>query len=172
MGKVIIGVDPHKRSATIEVIDQREQPLTVGRYGTDTRGYQAMLAAGRVFTDREWAVEGCNGIGRHVAQRLIADGEPVRDVPAKLSARTRAFATGHGRKTDAADAHHIAVTALRTPGLRTVTADDTTVVIRLLIDRRDQLGVTRTETVNRLHQLAARPDPRRRQEGPDHQPGP
>jgi hypothetical protein len=36
-------------------------------------------------------------------------------VPAKLSARTRAFATGNGRKTDPADAHHIAVTALRTP---------------------------------------------------------
>lgn len=153
MTRVVIGVDPHKRSATIEVINEREQPVAVGRYGTDTPGYQAMLAAGRTHPDRLWAVEGCNGIGRHVAQRLLADGEPVLDVPAKLSARTRAFATGNGRKTDPADAHHIAVTALRTPGLRRVATDDLTVAIRLLIDRRDLLGHTRTETVNRLHHL-------------------
>jgi transposase len=153
MTAVVIGVDPHKRSATIEVINAREQPVTAGRYGTDTDGYQAMLTAGRHHPDRVWAVEGCNGIGRHIAQRLVADGEPVLDVPAKLSARTRAFATGNGRKTDPADAHHIAVTALRTPGLRRVATDDTTVALRLLIDRRDLLARTRTETVNRLHHL-------------------
>jgi transposase len=153
MAGVVIGVDPHKRSATIEVINERERPVAVGRYGTDRDGYRAMLAAGRRHPDRVWAVEGCNGIGRHVAQRLHADGEPVLDVPAKLSARTRAFATGNGRKSDPADAHHIAATALRTPGLRRVTADDITVVIRLLIDRRDLLGQTRTDTVNRLHHL-------------------
>ncbi|MEV7624506.1 transposase [Actinoplanes sp. NPDC089786] len=116
MARLIIGVDPHKRSATIEVLDQRERPVATGRYGTDHAGYRAMLAAGRSYPDRVWAVEGCGGIGRHVAQRLVADGETVLDVPAKLSARTRAFATGNGRKTDPADAHHIAVTALRTPG--------------------------------------------------------
>src|SRR5262245_56259704 len=123
MTRVIIGVDPHKRSATIEVINGREQPVAAGRYRTDRDGYQAMLSAGRRHPDRIWAVEGCGGIGRHVAQRLLADGETVLDVPAKLSARTRAFATGNGRKTDPDDAHHIAVTALRTTGLRQVTAD-------------------------------------------------
>jgi len=86
MARVIIGVDPDKRSATIEVIDAREQTLGQGRFGTDSDGYKAMLAAGRRYKDREWAVEGCNGIGRHVAQRLVADGETVLDVPAKLSA--------------------------------------------------------------------------------------
>lgn len=47
----------------------------------------------------------------------MADGEPVIDVPAKLSARARVFSTGQGRKTDATDAHSVAVVALRTPGL-------------------------------------------------------
>jgi hypothetical protein len=98
---------------------------------------KAMLAAGRQHTDREWAVEGCNGIGRHVAQRLVADGETVVDVPAKLSARARVFTTGQGRKTDPVDARGVAVVALRTPGLRRVQADDTTVALRLLVDRRD-----------------------------------
>src|SRR5918912_1608519 len=112
-----------------------------------------MLAAGRRHKDREWAVEGCNGIGRQVAQRLLADGEAVVDVPAKLSARARVFATGQGRKTDPVDAHSVAVVALRTDGLRQVVVDDTTVALRLLVDRRDQLGRTRTETVSRLHHL-------------------
>jgi transposase len=60
-------MDPHKRSATIEAIDEREKILTRGCFGTDTAGYQQMLAAGRAYTDRVWAVEGCCGIGRHIA---------------------------------------------------------------------------------------------------------
>jgi hypothetical protein len=96
-GRVVIGMDPHKRSATIEVIDARERVLVRGRYGTDTDGYAQLLAVGRRFPDRIWAVEGCAGIGRHIAQRLVADGETVLDVPAKLSARVRVFDTGQGR---------------------------------------------------------------------------
>jgi transposase len=150
---VVIGTDPHKRSTTVEIIDEREQVLAQGRFGTDTDGYQAMLAAGRQFPDRVWAVEGCAGIGRHIAQRLVADGETVLDVPAKLSARVRVFDTGQGRKTDPVDAHSVAVTGLRRRGLRTVVADDATVALRLLVDRRDELGRARTETINRIHQL-------------------
>jgi len=116
VGRVIIGVDPHKLSATIEVLDDRENVLGGGRFGTDRDGYRQMLATARRWPDRVWAVEGCNGIGRHLAQRLVADGEQVVDVPAKLSARARVFSTGHGRKTDATDAHAIAVVAVRTPG--------------------------------------------------------
>jgi transposase len=153
MGHVVIGMDPHKRSATIEIIDGRQKVLSGGRFGTDRDGYQAMLAAGRKFRDRVWAVEGCNGIGRHIAQRLVADGEPVVDVPAKLSARARLFSTGQGRKTDPVDAHSVALAGLHSPGLRVITADDATVALRLLADRRDELGVARTQTINRLHRL-------------------
>ena len=86
---VIIGMDPHKRSATIEVINDRGRILAVGRYGTDKTGYADMLRAGRKYEDRVWAIEGCNGIGKHVARRLVHDGEAVVDVPAKLSAQVR-----------------------------------------------------------------------------------
>jgi transposase len=153
MGRVVIGMDPHKRSATIEVIDARENVLAQGRFGTDSDGYRKMLTLGRTYPQRTWAVEGCNGIGRHIAQRLVADGETVLDVPAKLSARARVFATGQGRKTDPVDAHSVAVVALRTKDLRQVVVDDETVALRLLADRRDELGRARTDTVNRLHAL-------------------
>ena len=115
---VIIGMDPHKRSATIEVIDDESgKMLSKDRFGTDKVGYRQMLLAGREYPDRVWAVEGCNGIGRHIAQRLLADGQQVIDVPPKLSARARVFATGQGRKTDATDAHSVALVATRMAGI-------------------------------------------------------
>jgi transposase len=153
VGRVVIGMDPHKSSATIEIVDRTERVLGGGRYGTDRDGYRAMLAAGRRWPDRVWAVEGCNGIGRHVAQRLVADGETVLDVPAKLSARARVFSTGQGRKTDATDAHSVAVVAVRTPNLNEVAVDGDLVALRLLSDRRDELAHARTQTVSRLHRL-------------------
>jgi transposase len=153
VGRVIIGMDPHKRSATIEVIDDRQTVLVGGRFSTDKNGYRAMLAVGRRHPERIWAVEGCYGIGRHIAQRLVADGETVVDVPPKLSARVRVFATGQGRKTDPVDAHSVAVAALRAKGLRQVSVDDETVALRLLVDRRDELGRARTDLPNRIHKL-------------------
>jgi transposase len=147
-------MDPHKRSATIEIIDERAQVLGGGRFGTDRDGYRQMLAVGREHPDRVWAVEGCNGIGRHLAQRLVADGEMVMDVPAKLSARARVFSTGQGRKTDPVDAHSVALVGLHsTSELRVIAVDDATVALRLLVDRRDELGRARTQTLNRLHRL-------------------
>ena len=150
---VIIGMDPHKRSATIEVIDERAKVLAAGRYGTDTAGYAEMLAAARRFADRVWAVGGCNGIGRHLAHRLVHDGEIVFDVPPKLSAQVRVFATGNGRKTDPVDAHSVALVALRTRGLVQVRIEEDLVVMGMLADRRDELGRARTQVISRLHRL-------------------
>ena len=48
----------------------------------------------RQWPRHRWAVEGVQGVGRPLAQRLLADGETVVDVPAKLSARVRVFDTG------------------------------------------------------------------------------
>ena len=111
--KVFIGVDPHKLSATLEVLDDRERVLATGRFDTDKAGYAAMRKRVAAWPERVWAVEGSGGTGRPLAQRLLADGEHVVDVPAKLSARVRLLDTGHNRKTDAHDAHAVAVSAPR-----------------------------------------------------------
>ena len=39
----MIGMDPHKRSVTIEVMTGDETVLVGGRYATDAQGYRAML---------------------------------------------------------------------------------------------------------------------------------
>jgi len=150
---VVIGMDPHKRSATIEVMDGDERILGGGRYATDVAGYQAMLKYGRQFEQRTWAIEGCNGIGKHIADRLLADGELVVDVPPKLSARVRVFATGQGRKTDATDAHSVALVGTRISGLRPVVNNEQLAVLRLLIDRRNSLGNDHTRMISQLHRL-------------------
>jgi hypothetical protein len=54
MDSVVIGVDPHKLSATIEVVDAREQVLDSGRFTTDRAGYAAMRCQGlRALGGRE-----------------------------------------------------------------------------------------------------------------------
>jgi transposase len=153
MARVFIGVDPHKLSATIEVVDDGESVLATGRFGTDKAGYAAMRKTVSRWPDRVWAVEGSNGAGRPLAQRLLADGQQVVDVPAKLSARARLFDTGHNRKTDAHDAHAVAVVAVRTRGLRVLAYDEELEALRMLVDRREELTRARIQTVNRLHRL-------------------
>ena len=67
-------------------------------------------AAGRVVRCGSFMAcdpAGCRGeawLKKGLAQRLLADGERVLDVPAKLAARARVSGTGRGHKTDATDA--------------------------------------------------------------------
>jgi len=153
MGAVLIGVDPAKRSNTIEVINASEKTLATGRFDNSTVGYREMRALARKWPDRVWVIEGATGVGLHLAQRLVSDGERVVDVPAKLSTRVRAMDTGHGRKNDPADAHAVAVVGLRSRGLREVSLDDETVALKLMSERRRDLVRSRTQAMNRLHQI-------------------
>jgi transposase len=155
--RVVIGMDPHKRSATIEVMTADESVIGGGRYATDEAGFAAMTdyvnTLRPAVEDRVWAVEGCHGIGHHIAMRLLAAGERVVDVPPKLSARARVFATGQGRKTDATDAHSVALVGTRMAGLRSVVNDEQLAVLRVLVDRRRSLGEDHTRMVSQLHHL-------------------
>jgi transposase len=153
MSTVVIGMDPHKRSATVEVMASDEAVLGGGRYATDAVGYRSMLAEAKRWPERIWAIEGCQGIGRHIASRLLADGERVAGVPPKLSARARVFTSGQGRKTDATDAHSVALVATRMAGLRPVVAGQQLMVLRILADRRRSLGEDHIRMVCQLHQL-------------------
>ena len=155
MEQVIIGVDPHKLSATIEVVDVHEKTAGFG---------PVHHRPGRLRRDadlrEDLAGSGLGGRGRQrcrpaLAQRLLEAGEQVVDVPAKLAARVRLFDTGHNRKTDALDAHSIAVVAVRTPDLRVLRVDGELEALRMLTDRREALTRRRVQTVDRLQALLA-----------------
>jgi transposase len=63
------------------------------------------------------------------------------------------FATGQGRKTDATDAHSVALVGTRMAGLRPLVNDEQQTVLRILVDRRRSLGEDHTRMVSQLHQL-------------------
>jgi transposase len=114
---------------------------------------QRLLRWAERWPERIWAVEGAAGLGHLLAQRLVASGETVFDVPATLAASARLLARGHGRKTDGIDAATVARVAQAKPDLRRVGPEDDSAVLRLLSDRRDELTGERRRIINRLHRL-------------------
>ena len=63
------------------------------------------------------------------------------------------FSTGQGRKTDATDAHSVALVGTRMAGLRPVVDDQQLTVLRVLVDRRRSLGEDHTRMISQLHAL-------------------
>jgi transposase len=153
---VMIAVDPHKASNTAAVLDPVSKTvIETARFANSEDGYAQLTAFTGRWAQRRWAVEGCHGAGRSLAQRLVADGEMVLDVPAKLAARVRVYSRGHGRKTDRDDAVSVGLAALDGTGITPVTCDGALVSLRLLCDRREELTALRTQAVCRLHRLLA-----------------
>jgi transposase len=65
--------------------------------------------------------------------------------------RVRILSTGHGRKNDDADAVSVGIAARSARTLTSVTVEGTVTALRAIVDHRDNLVKTRTQTVNRLH---------------------
>jgi transposase len=149
---VIIGIDPHKSTHTAVAVDRDEQP--VARLMLPARAGQTerLLAwAEPLDADRVWAIESAAGLGRLLAQQLIAAGERVIDVPPTLSARVRLLSGSRAGKNDTNDALSTAIAGMRHCGLRVVRPDDQLVVLRLLADRHHDLTGLRTQAACRLH---------------------
>jgi hypothetical protein len=150
---ITIGIDPHKASHTAVALDESGAEVGQVRVVADKAivGRLQRWAAG--WPQRRWAVEGAGGLGRLLAQQLVASGEAVVDVPSALASRARVLQRGHGRKTDGIDAASVARVAQGRDDLAVVVADDHRAVLRLLSDRRDELTGERRRAVNRLHRL-------------------
>jgi transposase len=150
---VMIAVDPHKGSWTAVAVDRQQRSLATIRVEVSHDGYRRLRRFARRFPDARWAIEGANGLGAPLTARLRADRVEVLDVPAKLARKVRMLSTGHGRKSDEADAYSVGVAALTAQRLNATPTDDATAVIGALIEHRDDLVRTRTQTANRVHAL-------------------
>ena len=93
---VVIGVDPHKHLNAVVVLSAKGSR----RVDNTTEGFKALLALGRQWRERVLAIEGCNGVGKHISQRLLVAGERVFDVSTRRAALVRVYAGGNGRKND------------------------------------------------------------------------
>ena len=98
-------------------------------------------------------MENANGLGRLLAQQLVARGETVIDVPAPLAARARKLSGHSTRKTDEFDARSVVIAARHHRGLRRVALENATAVLGLLVDRRWQLVAQRQRATCQLHGL-------------------
>lgn len=112
----IVGIDPHKRTLSAAVLDDRGGLLGTEHFKVSGEGHRALeqwaLGFGPVAT---WGVEGAGGIGRHTAAFLCMRGHDVRDVcPNRTKERARRRREG---KSDVLDSERIARETLAHPGL-------------------------------------------------------
>lgn len=149
--RIMIAIDPHKASWTAAAVDASLQPLATVRVPVSRDGYRALRRFASRWPHVQWAIEGANGLGAPLIKRLRGDRVEVIEVPAKLAARVRLLSTGHGRKNDDADAISVGIAALTSSTLNSAEIDASTTALRALVEHRDDLVKTRTQTVNRLH---------------------
>jgi transposase len=151
MAAVMIGVDPHKASHTAVVISAAEEPLGELRVRACAAQAGKLVAWAAAWPERTWAVEGAGGLGRLLAQQLVAAGERVLDVQPKLASRVRLLQAGDTNKNDPNDALSVAVAALRSRAGRQVTAEDYPAVLKVWSKRHRDLGRARNQVACRLH---------------------
>lgn len=151
MAEVIIGIDPHKGSHTAVALDRDERTLAKLRVKATAAQAEQLRAWAQPWPQRTWAIEGARGLGRLLAQQLVAAGERVVDVQPKLAARVRLLNTGQVNKNDPNDARSVAVAALRAPTSSTIAAEDETAAMKMWARRYRDLGSSWTQMVCRLH---------------------
>jgi transposase len=151
MTAVMIGVDPHKATHTAVVIGPAEEPLGELRVRASAGQAQELVAWAVDWPERAWAVEGAAGLGRLLAQQLVAAGERVLDVQPKLASRVRLLQAGDTNKNDPNDALSVAVAALRSKTARPVMAEDYPAVLKVWSKRHRDLARLRNQVACRLH---------------------
>src|SRR5262245_32582257 len=107
VAKLVLGADPHKRTLTATVLDERGGVLETKTFRVSGDGHRAMEAWALGFgpIDR-WGIEGATGIGRHTAIYLCRRGHDVRDVcPTRTNVRAKERRQG---KSDVIDSVAIA----------------------------------------------------------------
>ena len=151
MTAVMIGVDPHKGSHTAVVISPAEEPLGEIRVRASAAQAEKLAEWAAAWPERTWAVEGAAGLGRLLAQQLVAAGERVLDVQPKLASRVRLLQAGDTNKNDPNDALSVAIAALRSRTCRQVAAEDHPAVLKVWAERHRDLARLRNQVACRLH---------------------
>ena len=154
--KFVAGVDCHKSSHTIVVLDDLGVQKACWKVSADPKGYEKVLEQAAHFGNLVWGIESSGFYGYGLAQALVAHGYRVLEVPGTVTKRHRRQGTRHG-KSDPVDARAIAEAVVReSDRLPQFERNDAQDAIRLLYDHRDRLVHERTTAGNRLRALALR----------------
>ena len=151
---IIIGIDPHKSTHVASaVVATSNAAVATLQVEASLPGYRQLHRWAGQFDERRWAVENARGLGRHLAQWLVARGESVQDVPCTATARVRELSRGGRRKNDVIDASAAASVAALQGEANPVLVEDASTVLALLDERRDNVITHRTRLVNQVHAL-------------------
>jgi transposase len=149
---VTVGIDAHKSSLAVCLIDELGRELAAREFGNHPRAHQALHAwvVEAAPGERRFGVESTGWVGRGMACYLLAQGERVVDVRGSLTERQRTRLRGQG-KSDPRDALAIARITAREQELPPVRVDSRSRDLKLLCDYRAQLVAERIRTANRVH---------------------
>lgn len=113
-GGNVAGIDPHKRTLTVTVLDERGGTLGTRSFKVSGEGHRAMEVWATEFGPlMRIGVEGASALGRHTSVFLCERGYDVRDVcPTRTAEQARRRRQG---KTDALDSERIARETLADP---------------------------------------------------------
>jgi len=149
--QVSIGVDSHKSSFSVGVVDLMGRELAVRIFGNHPSGFATAWRWIGSFGACVIGIEGSGRYGRPLAEFLERAGATVYEVPATLTFRERNRQRSRG-KSDPVDAVAIARVVARGEGLAPVRRETVYDDLKALSDYRDQLIHTRTELANQTHQ--------------------
>jgi transposase len=138
--KLVIGVDPHKRSHPAVAVERATGELRSSEtVAANPAGHAQLLGWGREHAaERIWALEDVRGVSRGLERFLVSRGERVLRVPPKLMAGARRGARSFG-KSDTIDGLAIARAALAHPDLPAAIEDEPAREIKALVDHRETL---------------------------------
>jgi transposase len=146
---VTIGVDAHKRTHTLVVVDELGRRLSEKTVTTTSDGHLDALSWAKQWPGRTFAVEDCRHLTRRLEADLLRAGESVRRVPTHLMASERRAGRLKG-KSDPIDALAVARASLREPDLPFAQLDGPARELRLLVDHREDIVSERTRIQARL----------------------
>ena len=149
---VVIGVDTHKDTHTAAAVGATGAVLQHLTVPADPAGYRQLIAFGRRYGARLWAIEGTGSFGAGLTTALHACCERVVEVD-----RPQRPARRGGVKSDDIDAVRAARQVLAGVGLSEPRRRGDREAIRVLLATRGQAVTFRTRAISALHALVTSP---------------
>ncbi|MEV8252324.1 IS110 family transposase [Microbacterium sp. NPDC076768] len=149
-GELVAGVDTHKDTHHVAILDQVGRPVADREFRADGRGYAQIIAFLREHGDvARVGVEGTGSYGAGLSRALSVAGVSVIEV-----ARQDRQARRKRGKSDPLDAHQAAVSVLAgTDTAIPKTGDGAVESLRILIGERRSAAKARAQVMNQIHAL-------------------
>lgn len=149
-GALVAGVDTHKDTHHVAILDHVGRPVADREFRADGRGYAQIIAFLREHGDVDRVgVEGTGSYGAGLSRALAAAGMSVVEV-----ARQDRQARRRRGKSDPLDAHQAAIAVLAGTDTAIPKAGDGAVEsMRILIGERRSAAKARAQVMNQIHAL-------------------